>query len=142
MTQSKFRELKLDDPVTAGIITQRLEEAGAQNVGIWHRNVGDGELRCILEETPMGWHLSITHAKRQKKGNMVPGRWPRWDEVWHARTELLPEEIDVVMHLPREEDYVGAADTSFHLAEFPDRAFNAAAAVTAGRTPSGLILPR
>jgi hypothetical protein len=46
------------------------------------------------------------------------------------------------MHLPREDDYIGHADTSFHLAEFPDRAFNAAAAVTAGRTPSGLILPR
>jgi hypothetical protein len=73
---------------------------------------------------------------------MAPGRWPRWDEVWHARTELLPEEIDVVMHLPREEDYAGMADTTFHLAEYPDRVFDPARAATAGRTPSGLILPR
>jgi hypothetical protein len=55
---------------------------------------------------------------------------------------LLPEEIDVVMHLPREEDYAGMADTTFHLAEYPDRVFDPARAVTVGRTPSGLILPR
>ena len=140
--RSKYRDLKLDDPVTAARVVEALRGIGARNIQIWHRNVGDGELRVIIDEEPMGWHLSISHAKRSKKGQMSPGRYPKWDEIAHARYEFLPDDIDVVMHLPREEDYVALHDTTFHLHEYPDRDFDAQAAMAQGRTPSGLILPR
>lgn len=140
--RSKYRELKLDDPITAGRIAEALSKIGATNIAIWWRNVGDGQLRVIIDEEPMGWHLSISHAKRGKKGELSPGRYPKWDEIAHARYQFLPDDIDFVMHLPREEDYVVLHDTTFHLHEYPDRDFNPAAQVTGGRTPSGLIIPR
>ena len=142
--RSTYRNLELDDPVTVRKIRAGLAQVGATHIDILQRNVGDGILRVIVDEEPMGWHLSISHAKRGKKGQLSPGRYPKWDEIAHARYELLPADIDVVMHLPREEDYVALHDTTFHLHEYPDREFDpqlppAMAGPT--RTPSGLILP-
>jgi hypothetical protein len=48
-------------------------------------------------------------------------RYPRWDEIAHARDELLPADIDFVMWLPRAGDYVALHDTTFHLHEHPER---------------------
>ena len=110
--RSKYRSLELDDPITVDRIRTALVTAGSRNVTCWYRNVGDGILRVIVDEQPMGWHLAITHAKRGKGGTLVPGRWAKYDEVMHARIELLPDHIDTVLHLPREEDYDAAADTT------------------------------
>ncbi len=138
--RSKYRSLADDDPQTWSAMVVALERAGARNIEIWWRNVGDGQLRVIVDEEPAGWHMSISHAKRGKNGTLSPGRYPKWDEIAHARYEKLPEDIDFVMNLPREEDYVALHDTTFHLHEYPDRPMPSTVA-PAGRTPSGLIIP-
>ena len=82
------------------------------------RRVHDGTLRAIVAEEPSGWHASISHAfTKSGRG----GRYPTWDELAHARYELLPEDIDVVMHLPPPGEYVALHDTTFHLHEHPER---------------------
>lgn len=140
--RSKYRELALDDPVTVDKITRALEAAGALNVGLWWRKVGDGVLRVVCEETVAGWHMALTHAQRGKGGTLSPGRWPRYDELYHARLELLPEHIDVVLHLPREEDYNALEDTTFHLHEYPDRSVTPQLpTMPATMRESGLIVP-
>lgn len=84
--------------------------------GFW-RNVHDGQLRALVADEPgIGWHLSISHAKP----NGEPGRYPSWDEIAHARSELLPADVEFVMHLPTEDRYVAVHDTTFHLHEHHD----------------------
>ena len=81
------------------------------------RNVHDGYLRALIAEEPLGWHLSISSIDH--KGN--PKRYPTWDEIADARYELLPSDLDFVMHLPPPDDYVAVHKTTFHLHEFPER---------------------
>ena len=138
--RSKWRDLIADDPVTSRTIIEALEGIGAQNIELWHRNVGDGVLRVIVDEEPMGWHLSISHAKRGKGGQLSAGRYPKWDEIADARYSMLPEDIDVVMHLPPPDEYVALHDTTFHLHEYPDRDYEPQIPVEIQR-PSGLLLP-
>lgn len=84
----------------------------------WHRrNVNDGVLLASVSEEPHGWHLSISF--RDHRGEHT--RYPRWDEIAHARDELLPADIDFVMHLPRTDDYLAVHPTTFHLHEHPRR---------------------
>ena len=80
------------------------------------RNVRDGVLSAVVCEEEAGWHLSVSHVFH----NGQPGRYPSWDEIAHARYELLPEGIDVVMRLPAE-DNVAVHKTTFHLHEHPER---------------------
>jgi hypothetical protein len=81
------------------------------------RNVSDGQLRSLVAEEPQGWHLSISFINH--RGD--PSRYPTWDEISHARYELLPDGIDVVMHLPPAGEYVAVHETTFHLHEHPER---------------------
>lgn len=81
----------------------------------FQRQVHDGSLLAITSEEPEGWHLSVSF--RDRKGNLT--RYPSWDELAHARYELLPHDIDVVMHLPPPADYVALHDTTFHLHQHP-----------------------
>lgn len=84
----------------------------------WHRRrVGDGELVACVAEEPTGWHLSISH--RDHRGEL--SRYPTWDEIAHARDELLPADVDFVMFLPKAGDYVALHATTFHLHEHPER---------------------
>jgi hypothetical protein len=84
----------------------------------WHqRSVGDGTLWACVADEPFGWHLSISF--RNHKGE--PTRYPRWDEIAHARDELLPDDIDFVMWLPKSGEYVALHDTTFHLHQHPPR---------------------
>lgn len=92
--------------------------APGYTAGAWLRNVTDGQLRAFVAEEPAGWHLSISFVNH--KG--VPSRYPTWDEITHARTELLPSKVGFVMHLPPEGEYVAVHDTTFHLHEHPERA--------------------
>jgi hypothetical protein len=62
----------------------------------------------------MRWHLSVSHTIR---GTRAP-RYPTWDELADARYTLLPDDIDVVMHLPPPSEYVAVHDTTFHLHEY------------------------
>lgn len=81
------------------------------------RRVHDGLLVALVAEEPHGWHLSISH--RDHRGE--PRRYPTWDEIMHARTELLPADVAFVMHLPVEGEYVAVHPTTFHLHEHPER---------------------
>jgi hypothetical protein len=47
---------------------EALAGLGADSVDMWWRNVHDGQLRCIVTEEPMGWHLSISHSRRVRGG--------------------------------------------------------------------------
>ena len=47
-------------------------------------------------------------------------RYPTWDEISHARYELCPDDIDMIMVLPRSEDYVACHPTVFHLHQVDD----------------------
>lgn len=104
-----------------------LKAAGATDVEMFWRNVHDGQLRVIVAFEPPagGWHLSISHAKRVRGGDMEPGRYPTWDEIADARYTLCPNDIDMVMHLPPPSEYVAVHDTTFHLHEHPPRRFDA-----------------
>lgn len=84
---------------------------------MWTRNVSDGVLRAIVAEEPAGWHLSISFADH--KG--TPSRYPRWDEIAHARDGLLPDDVDFIMWLPKRGEYVNFHPTTFHLHEHPER---------------------
>jgi hypothetical protein len=90
---------------------------GGYQALVWHRQVGDGLLVAMVGEEPPGWHLSISFRDRRD----ALTRYPRWDEIVHAREQLLPHDIDFVMHLPKLGDYVALHDTTFHLHEYPDR---------------------
>ena len=100
---------------SAWTLSQRGEILGYPNE--WYiRNVSDGRLTACLAEEPTGWHLSISHLSH---GNRK--RYPTWDEIAHARDELLPADMDFVMFLPKAGDYVSLHETTFHLHEYPDR---------------------
>lgn len=86
------------------------------------RDVADGVLLCFHGRQPIGWHLSISH-RRLVKGKEVLVRYPTWDEVAHARAEFLPGDVDFVMALPRDEEFLSMHDTCFQVHEYrdPDR---------------------
>lgn len=85
----------------------------------FQRRCGDGILAaCVSDEPIIGWHLSISF--RDNKGRL--SRYPRWDEIVHAREELLPHDLGFTMGLPRLDEYVALHDTTFHLhEEYPER---------------------
>lgn len=77
----------------------------------YFRRVHDGQLRSLVSHEPHGWHLSISHSRPNGK----PGRYPTWDEIAHARYELLPTDITVAMLLPPPDEYISHHPTTFHL---------------------------
>jgi hypothetical protein len=91
-------------------------------VKVYQRHITDGKLRVFIAEEPFmkdkqfGIHLSI--AFTDNKGNTT--RYPNWDEIIHAREELLPGNKTFVMYLPPESEYVSFHDTTFHLWEHED----------------------
>lgn len=100
--------------------TEMLELLGPHK--LFRRRVNDGMLLAIVAEEPNGWHLSVSHQRPgPAAGRQLLPRYPSWDELTHARYELLPHTIDVVMHLPPPDEYVAIHDTCFHLHEYPPR---------------------
>lgn len=76
------------------------------------RHVGDGMLSAFVAIEPgIGWHLSISFIDHRGRNS----RYPRWDEISHARYELLPTELRFVMELPPVDEYVAVHPTCFHL---------------------------
>lgn len=103
------------------ITRQRSPWTAGQKIGplaSFHRPVSDGQLVALVAEEPLGWHMSISF--RNHLGLLT--RYPRWDEIAHARDQLLPAHIGFVMHLPTADEYVALHDTTFHLHEHPERA--------------------
>lgn len=92
---------------------------------VWQRAVHDGHLTAMVAIEPLGpngeleHHMSISH--RTNHNPPRPGRYPTWDELAHARYELLPDHLTFVMFLPPPSEYVAVHDTTFHLHEAPER---------------------
>lgn len=80
-------------------------------VRAWRRLVADGRLNALVSDEPLGWHLSIAHVLDSGR----PGRYPTWDEIVHARQQLLPDEAFFAMVLPPAADYINLHPTTFHL---------------------------
>jgi hypothetical protein len=80
-------------------------------VAVFRRRVHDGMLNALVSEEPKGWHLSVSHSLP----NGDPGRYPSWDELAHARDELLPPDLNFAMMFPPKEWYVALHPTTFHL---------------------------
>lgn len=105
--------------VPAGATLRLLLEMGARHVEVHQREVEDGHLSAIVTKEPSGpggcieWHLSISHRLDDRS----PGRYPTWDEIAHARYELLPDDLPFAMMLPPKSEYVAVHDTTFHLHE-------------------------
>ena len=82
---------------------------------VYARNVDDGILFAIVANEPVtGWHMSISFRTGDGKLN----RYPSWDELAHAREELLPEHIGFAMMFPPSEEYVNLHPTTFHLYQY------------------------
>jgi hypothetical protein len=86
-------------------------------IGAWTMRTKDGVIKAIAADEPMGKHLSVSFAP--KPGSTL--RYPTWDELVEARYMFMPDNIDVVMHLPPRAEYVNLHDTCFHLHEHPER---------------------
>jgi hypothetical protein len=85
----------------------------------YRRAVNDGSLWAFVGQEPLGWHMSISHRSNHHPPRYV--RYPTWDEIRHARDELLPADVGFVMHLPVADEYVDFHPTTFHLHEYPER---------------------
>jgi hypothetical protein len=79
-----------------------LDHAGAKEVRLFSRQVRDGELRSVVSCEPPDyhWHLTITHVKRGRHRE----RFPTWEEITHARYELLPSKLTMALYLPSIEE--------------------------------------
>lgn len=105
--------------VPSGPVLPLLLQSGAVHVEVHQRDVEDGHLSAIVTREPSGpggkveWHLSISHRLDDRS----PGRYPTWDEIAHARYELLPDNVTFAMMLPPRSEYVAVHDTTFHLHE-------------------------
>jgi hypothetical protein len=91
-------------------------ELFARGTLAYFRRVGDGTLRALVAEEPAGWHLSISFVNHRGEAS----RYPRWDEIFHARRHL-PQDLAYVMHLPTDDEYVAVHDSTFHLHQHPER---------------------
>jgi hypothetical protein len=69
-----------------------------------------GECSILVSKDAERWHLSISH----------PRRYPTWDEILKARTELIPDSAYMVMCLPPKEHYVNLHHNCFHFWETTD----------------------
>lgn len=86
---------------------------------IFWAEVPDGLLMVIVAREFGKWHLSISHRLRiiGPGGYAIPGRYPTWDEIAHARYALLPDELTFGILLPPKAEYVNLHSTTFHLHE-------------------------
>ena len=106
------------DTENARLVVDYLTAQGATEVAVWRRPVTDGDLTAVVGHEPAGWHMSISHARpERKRGMALAPRYPTWDEIAGARYGLLPDDLTMVMHLPPPSDYVAIHDTTFHLHE-------------------------
>lgn len=104
---SKIRSAWIREGVPIGALAGAFQAAGLDVPVLWTRNVHDGRLVALVALEPIGWRLSISHARR----------YPTWDEIAHARYELLPAELTFSMLLPPPDEYVAVHNFTFHLHE-------------------------
>jgi hypothetical protein len=77
--------------------------------GLWY-HWGDLSVHVGDPKEEGHWHLSISH----------PYRYPTWDEIYTARYDFLPSEINAAIILPRKTEYVNIHPNCFHVHELKD----------------------
>lgn len=80
-----------------------------------------GDLRvCVGDPDVEGHHhISISH----------PLRYPTWDEIYTARYDFCPHDIDMAIILPRKTEYANIHPNCFHVHE-----------LNASEVPAGVLL--
>lgn len=96
-----WRRIEVPAPLAKAVPTLRA----------YQREVDDGHLSVFAGPEPDGWHLSISH----RRNNLLPGRYPTWDEIRQARYAFVPHDITMALLLPPESEYVNIHETTFHL---------------------------
>jgi len=74
-----------------------------------YRSPLEGLTAFISWEPGMGWHLSLSHQRRE----------PVWAEVRDTRYDLLPDEVTMGMLLPPKAEYINVHPYCFHLHQVP-----------------------
>lgn len=98
------RTLRWDKPAPLGLVEDKPILPGSR---LWV--VGKKpDLMSIIASVDRGYmHVSVAHSSR----------YPTWDEIHTIRDWAFPEDMEVVMVLPREVDYVNLHRNCFHLWE-------------------------
>lgn len=82
-------------------------------------DVSDGVLKALVshDEVRPGlllWHLSVSF--RGPNGELC--RLPSWDELKHAKFQLVPADVPMILLFPRRQaPYVNVHNTTLHLFE-------------------------
>jgi hypothetical protein len=84
----------------------------------YEAQVTDGLLIAVLSQDPcpegLLWHLSVSYRDHAKK----PDRCPTWDELKHAKYQLVQDDLCMVLIFPkRSAPYVNIHPTTLHLWE-------------------------
>ena len=84
------------------------------HVDTWILGVSDGALMAMVsnpDSIESEWHISVSFRDHKNR----PSRYPRWDEVAHARETFIPEDIAMALIFPRADEFVSLEHTTFHL---------------------------
>lgn len=90
------------------VISGQLGDAGYR----WYCEPMKLNVIASLDDTPAYgplYHVSLSH----------PNKLPDWETVRLVRDAYFPADVDVMMVLPREEDYVNFHQYTFHLWQTP-----------------------
>ena len=79
------------------------KEPNSQFVGEWKELSRKLRLFIFVDDNVL--HMSMSH----------PTRYPTWDEMFRTRYKFFSDQIDFVMYLPRESEYVNVHENCFHL---------------------------
>lgn len=79
------------------------KEPNSKFIGEWKER--DRKLRLFVSVDNGLLHMSISHPKR----------YPSWDEILRTRYKFFPENVELVMYLPKKGEYVNVHENCFHL---------------------------
>jgi hypothetical protein len=71
--------------------------------------MGDCRIFVSPPTGSFGWHMSISH----------PRRLPTWDEIAHARYELVPDGVTMAAILPPKDQYINLHNFCMQVCEIP-----------------------
>jgi len=81
------------------------KEPNSQFVGEWKELTR--KLRLFVSVDDHVLHMSISH----------PTRYPTWDEILRTRYKFFDAKTEMVMYMPKKEEYVNIHQNCFHLYE-------------------------
>lgn len=107
MKRSQLQKKKMPEIVKRGTVNMHGVQPGTTMYTM-------GKCRILISPPyiaqGIGYHMSISHTSR----------YPTWDEISHARYQLLPDNITMAMLLPPTEQYVNLHERTFHLHQIPN----------------------